>query len=210
MNDSPLRVVIIGCGVIGRKRARAMPGGQLVACADTIEARAVELAAAIPGCQAYVSWRDMLAQTTCDIVVVSTPHSSLAEIVIAAIEHERNVLVEKPGARFAAEIEPVDALARARGVQVRIGLNHRYHRALRKAHQLVTAGELGELMFVRARYGHGGRVGYDREWRADPKLSGGGELIDQGAHLIDLARWFLGDFVTVQGFAPHLLLGHAG
>ena len=56
-------------------------------------------------------------------------------------------------------------------------------------------------MFVRARYGHGGRVGYDREWRADPKLSGGGELIDQGAHLIDLARWFLGDFVTVQGFA---------
>ena len=97
MNDSPLRVVIIGCGVIGRKRARAMPGGQLVACADTIEARAVELAAAIPGCRAYVSWRDMLAQTTCDIVVVSTPHSSLAEIVIAAIEHERNVLVEKPG-----------------------------------------------------------------------------------------------------------------
>jgi predicted dehydrogenase len=60
---------------------------------------------------------------------------------------------------------------------------------------------LGELMFLRARYGHGGRVGYDREWRADPNLSGGGELIDQGAHLVDLARWFLGDFVTVQGFA---------
>ena len=55
------------------------------------------------------------------------------------------------------------------------------------------------MMFVRGRYGHGGRPGYDREWRARPEISGGGELIDQGMHLIDLARWFLGDFVRVQG-----------
>jgi predicted dehydrogenase len=56
-------------------------------------------------------------------------------------------------------------------------------------------------MFLRGRYGHGGRKGYDREWRADPRLSGGGELIDQGVHLIDLAGWFLGDFSTVEGHA---------
>ena len=56
-------------------------------------------------------------------------------------------------------------------------------------------------MFIRARYGHGGRVGYDKEWRAQPELSGGGEFIDQGVHLIDLARWFLGDFNEMQGFA---------
>jgi predicted dehydrogenase len=56
-------------------------------------------------------------------------------------------------------------------------------------------------MFIRARYGHGGRVGYDQEWRADPKLSGGGELIDQGVHLINLASWFLGRFTKVNGHA---------
>ena len=56
-------------------------------------------------------------------------------------------------------------------------------------------------MFIRGRYGHGGRIGYDREWRADPTLSGGGELIDQGVHLIDLSRWFLGDFAHVDGAA---------
>ena len=56
-------------------------------------------------------------------------------------------------------------------------------------------------MFIRGRYGHGGRVGYDREWRADPAISGGGELLDQGVHLIDLARWFLGEFTRVEGHA---------
>jgi predicted dehydrogenase len=57
-------------------------------------------------------------------------------------------------------------------------------------------------MFIRGRYGHGGRIGYDKEWRADPKKSGGGELVDQGMHLIDLARWFLGDFTDAKGFVP--------
>ena len=56
-------------------------------------------------------------------------------------------------------------------------------------------------MFIRAHYGHGGRIGYNKEWRANPQLSGGGELIDQGMHLIDLARWFLGDFSQVEGYA---------
>jgi predicted dehydrogenase len=82
-----------------------------------------------------------------------------------------------------------------------VGFNHRYHRSLRKAKEMVDSGLLGELRFMRARYGHGARIGYDKEWRADPALSGGGELIDQGPHLIDLSRWFLGEMTEVQGFA---------
>jgi predicted dehydrogenase len=89
--------------------------------------------------------------------------------------------------------------ARHTGARVRVGFNHRYHRALRKAREIFESGVLGEMMFVRGRYGHGGRIGYDREWRAVPEKSGGGELIDQGMHLIDLARWFLGDFEKVRG-----------
>jgi predicted dehydrogenase len=84
---------------------------------------------------------------------------------------------------------------------VRIGYNHRFHPGLRQARTLVDAGALGPLLFLRGRYGHGGRRGYDREWRADPVQSGGGELIDQGVHLIDLAGWFLGEFPTVEGHA---------
>jgi predicted dehydrogenase len=93
------------------------------------------------------------------------------------------------------------AAVKAHGIKVHVGFNHRYHRSLRKAKEIVDSGELGELMFVRARYGHGARVGYEKEWRSNPALSGGGELIDQGPHLIDLSRWFLGDITDVQGFA---------
>ena len=82
---------------------------------------------------------------------------------------------------------------------VKVGFNHRFHPAIRKAHDIFNEGGIGDLMYVRARYGHGGRVGYEQEWRAQPHISGGGELLDQGSHLIDLARWFAGDFQEVSG-----------
>ena len=136
------------------------------------------------------------------MVVISTLHDSLAAITLAAIEAGKHVLVEKPAARSAKELEPVlAAVGKKRSVKVHVGFNHRYHRSLRKAKEIFDSGALGELMFIRARYGHGGRIGYNKEWRSNPHLSGGGELIDQGPHLIDLSRWFLGDFSEVQGFA---------
>lgn len=201
MSDAPLKAAIVGCGLTGNKRARALTGAKLVACADVDLGKAQTLAGAHEGCTAFRDWREMLETVSCDVVVIATLHDSLAEITGAAIAKRRHVLVEKPAGRSAAEIEPLIALANRDGVRVRVGFNHRYHRALRKARELVDAGALGELMFVRGLYGHGGRPGYDREWRADPKRSGGGELIDQGPHVVDLARWFLGDFTEVQGFA---------
>jgi len=111
------------------------------------------------------------------------------------------VLVEKPAARSTAEIQLVIEAAAKHGMKVHVGFNHRYHRSIRKAKELLDSGVIGDLMFVRARYGHGARIGYDKEWRADPALSGGGELIDQGPHLIDLTRWFLGEITEIQGFA---------
>jgi len=146
-------------------------------------------------------WRSAVERPDVDIVIVATTHDALAEVAHAAVQAGKHVLVEKPAARNVAEIEPVIASALEYGVLVRVGFNHRYHPAFIKAREIMASGELGELMFVRARYGHGGRIGYDKEWRAVKELSGGGELIDQGVHLIDLARMFLGDFNEVQGFA---------
>lgn len=196
-----LGVGIIGCGLIGQKRAAALgSGGQLVACADINFPRSEQLAQRF-GAQALFSWQELLALPQIDLVIIATLHDSLAEITLAAITAGKHVLVEKPAARSADELAPVIAEAKKSNFKVHVGFNHRYHRSLQKAKTIVDSGVLGELMFIRARYGHGARLGYDKEWRSDPKLSGGGELVDQGPHLIDLSRWFLGDFSEVQGFA---------
>jgi len=191
---------IIGCGLIGQKRSKALGDGRLLACADINEAKA-KIVAGSSGAKVFTDWRELLALPEIEIVIIATLHDSLAEITLAAVEASKHILVEKPAARSTAELEPVIIAAEKHGVKVHVGFNHRYHRALLKAKDIVDSGELGELMFIRARYGHGARIGYDREWRANPVLSGGGELIDQGPHLIDLSRWFLGDFTEIQGFA---------
>lgn len=195
-----LGIGIIGCGLIGQKRARSLGCGRLVACADVVEGKAKTLAGR-DHVRVFTDWRDLLTLPEVDAVIIATLHDSLAEIACAAIEAGKHVLVEKPAARSASELEPVLKAADRAGVKVHVGFNHRYHRAFRKAKEIVDRGEIGDLMFLRARYGHGGRPGYDREWRANPSLSGGGELIDQGPHLIDLSRWFLGEFSEIQGFA---------
>jgi len=195
-----LGVGIIGCGLIGQKRAKALGEGRLIACADLDEARA-KILASHSDAKVHRDWRALLATQEVDLVIIATLHDSLAEITLASIEAGKHVLVEKPAARNPAELERVMAAAKRRGVKVHVGFNHRYHRAFRKARELVDAGELGELMFIRARYGHGGRIGYDKEWRARPEISGGGELMDQGPHLIDLSRWFLGEFTDVRGLS---------
>ncbi len=196
-----MKVAIIGCGLIGQKRARALNGCRLVACADAVGERAEALARAVPGAEAVADWRAAVARRDVDIVIVSTTNDALAEITMAAIAAGKHVLVEKPAARKAQELGAVIEAARRARVLVRVGFNHRYHPALRRAKELFDTGVIGELMYIRGRYGHGGRLGYEKEWRAQPALSGGGELIDQGVHLIDLARWFLGDFTEVSGFA---------
>jgi predicted dehydrogenase len=204
---NPLSIAIIGCGLIGRKRAVALgrvPGARLRFACDLDAARAAGVAALAPGCEAAGVFEAVVAHPEVDAVIVATLNASLCPIALAAIRAGKHVLIEKPGALGASQLRGLAAPASERGLAVRIGYNHRFHPGLQRAREIVDSGVLGPLMFLRGRYGHGGRKGYEREWRADPKLSGGGELIDQGVHLIDLASWFLGDFPTVEGHASTL------
>jgi predicted dehydrogenase len=198
-----LGAAVVGCGLIGRKRASVLEPGQLLACADLNFDRAAKLSKEF-GSEAFEDWKTAICHPGVNIVIVSTSNNALSEVAEFSIQKGRHVIVEKPAARNKKELSPLIRAAEEKGVCVRVGFNHRYHDAIRKAHDLASSGEIGPLMFIRGRYGHGGRVGYDKEWRADPTLSGGGEMIDQGVHLIDLSRWFLGDFSSVQGSAHTL------
>jgi predicted dehydrogenase len=201
MTAAPLQFAIVGCGLIGRKRAAALASGQLRYACDLDATRAAELAKTSPGAQAVTDFKAALADPAVGAVIVATLNGSLAPLSLAAVRAGKHVLVEKPGALNAAQLRAVHTAAEAANVRVRLGYNHRFHPALQKARELADAGALGPMMFLRGRYGHGGRKGYDREWRADPQLSGGGELIDQGVHLIDLAGWFMGEFAKLDGHA---------
>lgn len=192
---------IVGCGLIGRRRASALPAGSLKQVFDTERESALEVARIHPNCVPATDLEELLRSESVGAVIVSTANNALAPIALAAVRAGKHVIVEKPGAIFSEQLAEIESAAAVSGSLVRIGYNHRFHPAFLKARELMRTEALGEIMFVRARYGHGGRVGYEREWRADPKLSGGGELIDQGVHLIDLAGMFLGEFTQIDGHA---------
>ena len=197
-----MNYAIIGCGLIGKKRLAALPAGsQLAVACDTNLTRAEELVKAAGTGRAVSDFQLAVTDPQADAVIVATINSALAEIAAAAIRAGKSVIVEKPAGISVRQLDELIALEEKHGVRVRVGFNHRYHPAFRQAREIFASGVMGELMFIRGRYGHGGRIGYDQEWRANPALSGGGELIDQGIHLIDLAGWFLGGFKKIDGHA---------
>jgi len=196
-----IRAGLIGAGLQGQRRAQAadVTGSQLVVVAD-VDREAAESLASQMGCSATSCWEDVVTRDDVEAVIVSTPPHVHASISIAAMKHGKHVLCEKPLARNPEEAREMVRVAQDAGVTLKCGFNLRHHPAIRQAHQWCEAGCIGEVDWIRCRYGTGGRPGYDREWRAQAEVSGGGQLMDQGIHALDLFRWFLGDFVEVVGF----------
>jgi predicted dehydrogenase len=195
-----MRLAVIGCGFIGAKRAAAAKGHDIAVVCDSDQDRRESLARHIDA-RPVSDWRDALSADI-DAALIATTHDRLAEVALAAVRSGRHVLVEKPAGRTPQEARPIAEAARKCGVVAKVGFNHRFHPAIARAKVLVEEGAIGPLLFIRGRYGHGGRIGYEKEWRFIPEVSGGGELIDQGSHLIDLSRWFLGDLRLAYGAAP--------
>ena len=199
-----LGVAVVGAGAIGWRRAKiAAAQGRLEIVADVDKSRAAYLANAY-GSRHTVSWEDAVTDSRVGAVAVCTTNKFLAPISIAALQSGKHVLCEKPMGRNAIEAAQMAAAARSTGRVLKLGFTLRFHRAIRKAHDLCASGELGPLYFIQASYGHGGRPGYEKEWRGDSELAGGGELLDQGVHLLDLTRWFLGDLDVVSALTPRL------
>lgn len=186
----PLRVGIVGCGLVGHKRAAALGEDTLVACFD-VDAGATRSLVDSFGGRACTSLDELLGHDL-GVVVVAVPHDRLADHACKALEASSHVLVEKPAGIGVADIERIARAAEAADRRVKVGFNHRFHPATAQAIALARAGTYGPVLHMRARYGHGGRLGYESEWRARRAVSGGGELVDQGMHLLDLSYALLG------------------
>lgn len=190
MSAGRLRVGIVGCGRMGRKRAEALGADELIGCCDVRPELARALAGDVGG-RACDDLDDLLALRP-DAVIVATTHDRLAELACQALEGGAHVLVEKPAGIGVADVDRIAESAEQASRLVKVGFNHRFHPGIARAVAEAHSGRLGRLMFARALYGHGGRPGYEREWRASRRVAGGGELVDQGMHLLDLSYWLLG------------------
>jgi predicted dehydrogenase len=199
-----LNVGLVGCGLIGEKRARAIiKNSNLIACFDTDKVKAKIFAHKF-NCKSLDTLDELIQSNEIQVVFVASRHDSLAEISEKAISAGHHVFIEKPAALNTKNFSLVlEAKKKFKKSKIHIGYNHRYHPAIKHALTLCKDGEIGEMMLLRARYGHGGRLGYEKEWRANKQLSGGGELIDQGSHLLDLSIGFLGDIRLDYSATPN-------
>jgi predicted dehydrogenase len=194
-----LGFAIVGCGSAGKRRSCAIGKKDLRVACDLNPNRAQEVAHQHVGCRATLNAEEAILDPSVQVVIVATPHAPLASLTMIAVQAGKHVLVEKPGAIKSADLKAIQSVAAETGSLVRIGFNHRYSPAFQKAYELVRTEDFGPPLFIRGRYGHGGRPGFTNEWRVNPEVSGGGVLIDMGVHLIDLAASFMGDFSTVDG-----------
>jgi predicted dehydrogenase len=194
-----MKVGIIGCGLIGRKRADALaafPMDKLITVCDIDGERASTLAMDFH-CECEADWRYLVQRKDVDVIINSSINKVLEEISVGALQQGKHVLCEKPLGRNAAEAQRMVDAAQKNHVLLKTGFNHIFHPALWKAKELIDAGAIGSLLSIRARYGHGSRLGMEKEWRSSKNLCGGGELLDQGVHVIDLIRWFTGEIEHV-------------
>ncbi|MFH1900309.1 MAG: Gfo/Idh/MocA family oxidoreductase [Patescibacteria group bacterium] len=195
-----MKVGIIGAGYIGKKRAANLPSGVKVSVVCDLNKTAGLKSASELSCDYEQDWKNVVKNKNIDALFIAVTHNWLAQIGVEAIKNGKHVLIEKPGAKNLNEFNELIKAHIKNPVAVMFGYNHRYHPALIKAKEFVDSKKFGEVMFIRARYGHGARLGYEKEWRFNEKISGGGELIDQGPHLIDLVNYLVGEMNEVTGF----------
>ena len=197
----PIRFALIGCGEIGRLRAEAlaqMPGFRLSVVSDVDRSRAQALADRF-GPRTDVEWHRAIADDV-DAVIVSTPPPLHAEMCIEALERGKHVLCEKPLARNLQECRQILQASQGAGRHLATGFNYRFYPAIATAREILLSGQIGELDHIRSYAGHPGGREFTHPWVHDVTVMGGGALVDNGIHILDLTRHFLGEVAEVKGF----------
>jgi len=178
---------LIGCGVIGERRVLNLPDGVRLGCVfDTNKDRANYIANKTGAivCDTI----DKLMHEDINAVIIATINSALTPTMQICLNRGLHVLVEKPAARSVCELSKIN---NPKKCKIKIGFNHRFHPAYMDLLNEINRYPNDEVMFVRAQYGNGARLGFESEWRANVQLAGGGELLDQGVHVLDLAAGIL-------------------
>ena len=196
--SSKIKAGIVGFGYMGEIRLRNVmehPDMELVGICDPDRESEI-IAKGIP---LYKTWQS-LVDADIDAVIICTPNFAIPGIAVYAMNKGKHVFCEKPPGRNYADIKAIrDAELQNPAVKLIFGFNHRHHPGITDAKAIIDSGSLGKVLTLRGVYGKGGGYDYQTSWRNDVNISGGGILLDQGIHMLDLFRYFVGDFTEVQG-----------
>ncbi len=204
-SQAPIRTGIIGLGKMGQTRARvleACPDAELVCGYDP---RPHAFTQEFPEVRLTDRMEDVL-NAPIDAVFVCTPNRYTPNAVIAALDAGKHVFCEKPPGRSIADIQAIiDAEQSHPELKLAFGFNHRYHAGIQEAKRIIESGRLGRILWLRGIYGKSGGPHFDQEWRSRKDLAGAGILLDQGIHMLDLFRYFCGDFAEVKSMVTTAL-----
>ena len=197
-SQEPVRFGLVGAGAIAQAYAQAFTqttAAKLVAVADPRREAAEKMADAAK-CQAFTDAESMADAVELDAVLVCTPPSTHREICCALMERGIHVLCEKPLAISSADAEAMIAAAEARSLHFTMASKFRYVADVQKAKELIADGTIGEVVLFENVFT--GRVDMSTRWNSNPEIAGGGVLIDNGTHSVDVARFCLGELAEVQ------------
>lgn len=210
--DASFRGALVGAGLIGSRRAFdfvRLGRHRLLYVCDPDRERGVALAERVQRLQgAPCTWvgdhRAALASGAIEVAFLAVPHDQTVAILPDLLAAGAHTLVEKPLGRTVVEARSLAALAEGSSARVGVGFNYRHYPAIARAKQLLQDGSLGQPLLLRMLVGHGGRPEYAAEWKLIRARAGGGALLDPGIHLIDLARFLLGELTPVLGHCARL------
>jgi predicted dehydrogenase len=202
------KVGIAGYGVVGKRRRHyidAHPIFKTVAVSDIKFPKDVQK---IDGVRAYNNYKPLLKEDL-DVLFVCVPNYIAPIVTIGGLKNGLHVFCEKPPGRFVQDIEQVIAVEKTKpDLILKYGFNHRYHDSVKEAMRIISSGEMGDVVNMRGVYGKSKVVPFSGGWRAERKYAGGGILLDQGIHMLDLMRLFCGEFNHVKSFVSNNFWNH--
>lgn len=192
-----LKVGIIGLGKMGQIRYNEFsehPGTVVTHGSDPDESQFAHF----PGVECSTE-SDSVINSDVEIIVVATPNKFTPSFISQALDAGKHVFSEKPPGRTVQDIEDIiTAEKRNPDLKLKFGFNHRYHAGIQEAKRIIESGRLGTILWMRGVYGKGGGPDFETSWRSNKDLAGAGILLDQGIHMLDLFRFFCGDFTEVK------------
>ncbi len=197
-----IKVGIIGFGKMGKIRK------DLIDNSSSLQLQAVcdphpETNENSLDCPFFSDYHELLERDI-DAVFIATPNKYTPNIVIDSLKKKKHVFCEKPPGRSIDDVKRIIAVEQSvPDRKLKFGFNHRYHDSIMEADAIVRSGRLGKILWIRGIYGKSGGVGFEQQWRSNPTIAGGGILLDQGIHMIDLCRMFCGDFDEVKSLVTN-------